>query len=92
SCNKVKCYNGGTCVNNSIDRFYCRCRGSYTGILCQVQYCDLKPCDQGTCLLDTVNSNYKCECHHGFWGTRCTMNSILCSSNRCSGNGQCTGS
>ena len=35
SCNKLKCFNDGECTMFN-DRAICVCRGSFTGVLCQV--------------------------------------------------------
>ncbi|CAC5357383.1 unnamed protein product [Mytilus coruscus] len=86
-CSNTSCLNGGYCQNVSTEEYICNCPVHFTGMFCQVSWCDLPVCIHGTCILD--HDGYSCDCYKDYWGQNCDITSAACAAMVCSGNGVC---
>ncbi|KAL3266100.1 hypothetical protein HHI36_010286 [Cryptolaemus montrouzieri] len=71
---KLKCFNGGTCIELEENEFVCLCPEGYEGELCQsgISYCESGVCENnGTCL--EKPTTYACQCPKEFIGKRCHL-------------------
>ncbi|VDD81910.1 unnamed protein product [Mesocestoides corti] len=90
------CYNGGTCVEDSLspNGFFCQCTTGWSGQFCQKRSPEYdacrssKPCrNGGTCI--SVGKNFRCLCPPGFAGLHCEDDIDECQSNPCQNGGKC---
>jgi hypothetical protein len=87
-CEKMPCFNGGTCNMNSLA--ICSCPVRWGGTYCElpINECQSNPCqNNGECELD--DSGYNCKCALGFTGVHCETDTTDCASQPCQNGGTC---
>uniref|UniRef100_A0A8B9LAB3 FAT atypical cadherin 1b n=1 Tax=Astyanax mexicanus TaxID=7994 RepID=A0A8B9LAB3_ASTMX len=85
-CVSNPCLYGGTCIQNN-ERYYCRCRGQYTGQRYR-PYCKQNPCRNGGHCIDSLDGP-ACECEPRFRGERCQLDVDECLHLPCLNGGWC---
>ena len=74
----MPCQNGGSCIEDDVNKFKCNCAAGNTGNLCQeIDECISSPCQDGGTCIDGDNS-YTCQCGLGSEGITCEIgNDVL---------------
>ncbi|XP_044748344.1 sushi, von Willebrand factor type A, EGF and pentraxin domain-containing protein 1-like isoform X2 [Coccinella septempunctata] len=85
---KLKCLNGGKCIEYDGNEYVCLCPEGFEGETCEIGtlYCQDGLCENnGTCL--EKPTTYECSCPKGFIGKRCNI--LPCDYNPCPKNAIC---
>ncbi|CAF0938219.1 unnamed protein product [Adineta steineri] len=82
----TNCFNNGLLIINDIDNSsICSCSLPFTGNQCEVNLCQNRCQNNGTCIIN--GSNIICSCPNGFYGNQCEYN--ICQKTNCQNNGKC---
>lgn len=76
-CASITCLNGGTCRQESNDRYRCVCSEQFTGIVCEQDRCRDYCKGNGKCTMKPVKGPV-CECYPGFSGEKCENDDRPC--------------
>ncbi|KAI8429386.1 hypothetical protein MSG28_000030 [Choristoneura fumiferana] len=95
SCAHQPCQHRAACADTPPDpptgnNYTCTCTDGYVGTHCEHAFCELVPCQHGTCLTDTKVP--VCECEPGFAGTHCETERDECAESAapaCQHGGRC---
>lgn len=93
TCENAPCRNGSTCVDGfnetTSNNFTCTCRPGLEGVLCDMPFCSVKPCQNGGFCLVT-DGPPMCQCSLGYAGMFCELDINECASDPCQNGGRCT--
>ncbi|XP_076800340.1 coagulation factor IX-like isoform X1 [Clavelina lepadiformis] len=77
------CLNGGTCVDDEDDSYYCNCPEGWFGRDCaqDINECDTSPCEHGRCVNHA--GTFECSCEAGYEGKFCEEDVDECAFGHC---------
>ncbi len=58
--------------------------------LCGTDSCDLGPCEHGVCNPSVSGAGFVCNCFEGYFGSRCTQQTDVCTPQPCENGGFCS--
>lgn len=64
---------------------------SYTGLFCQITWCQIQTCFFGDCELTDSEPGFRCNCLPRHFGRQCQLTKTQCRKQICHNSGECVG-
>lgn len=89
-CTSRPCGSHGSCYDDWVGGYECRCQNGYVGVHCETNFddCAPDPCKNGGVCSDRTD-DFRCACPAGFEGKRCDINIDECTPAPCLNGGTC---
>ncbi|KAJ8034212.1 Neurogenic locus notch-like protein 1 [Holothuria leucospilota] len=91
-CDSAPCINGGICLANDLNQFWCVCPNCFTGSRCEagIDACNNQCVNGGTCRVYAGSCDQTfCDCSSCFTGANCQIAVSPCDNNQCQNGGVC---